>query len=506
MRSKKASINAITSIIYELIKIISAFLLPRLVLQSFGSNTNGINQAVSQFISYISLLTAGIGGVTTAALYKPIEEKNNEKISGIVNATEKFLRNVSKIFLVSLVLFAVLFPFFIVEFDYVFTFSLVLILGIGTFANYYFGLTYRMILNADQKHYIDTVIQIILTTIQTVVSVVLINNKASIHTVQLFSTLIFMINPIFIYVFVKKRYNINKLVEPDFEAIDQRWDTFAHQIANFVNNNIDLVLLTAFVNLKEVSVYTVYMLVFNGLKMTIYSLTTGIQAAFGNMFAKGEIYSVKRNVKLFEFFIHSISIILYSSMALLIISFVDLYTVNIIDANYHRPIFGYLLSSVGLFLALRIPYQAVTRAAGHFRQTRNGAILEAVLNIVLSISLVIPFGMNGLIIGTLAATVFRTIQYGIYSSKNLLNRSLMVMVKRYLISIFNIGIIVLIVHLIPLRTPDNYFHWIINGIIVSGIATLITILISLLFYYDDFKNTINFILRVFKRTKKTVIT
>ena len=503
MRSKKAALNTIISLLFEIITVISAFILPRLVINSFGSDVNGITQAVSQFIGYISLLSAGVGGVTVAALYKPISENDTKKISSIVNATESFLRNISRIFVGALIIFAFVFPFFVInDFDYWYSFALVLILGIGTFGNYYFGMTYRLVLEADQKIYVNRIIQIVILIIHTFVSVVLINNGATIHIVKLVSSLIFLMNPIFIYVFVRKRYNIDKSVEADYTTIEQRWDAFAHQIANFVNNNTDLVILLIFVNAKEVSVYTVYYLVLNGIRAFINSLITGVTAAFGNMIAKGEMKAVEKNLKLYEFLLHSVGIILYVTMALLITSFIDLYVKGVTDVNYHRPVFGYLLSAIGFFVAVRIPYQAVTRAAGHFRQTRNGAIFEAVLNIVLSLSLIVPFGMNGLAIGTLAAGMFRTIQFGLYSSKNIVDRSVWVIIKRFTISFINALIILIVVYFIPLLKPLNYLNWAINGVIITSIGIIITLIFSLVFYLEDFKNFVGFVLRLLKRGTK----
>ncbi len=502
MRTKKSIINISASIFFEFVRIVSAFLIPRLILHSFGSDTNGITQAVSQFIGYISLLTAGVGSVTTAALYKPIAEKKDKEISGIVRATEKFLRKVSFIFVVALLAFAATLPFFISEFDYFFTFTLVVILGIGTFANYYFGLTYRMILNADQKQYIHIIIQSLLLIIQTTVAVLLINSGRTIHTVQLISALIFLLNPIFIYLFVRKKYNIDKNVGPNNEAINQRWDAFGHQIANFVNNNTDLLLLTIFVNLKEVSVYSIYFLVFNGIRTMVLSSITGTEAAFGNMFAKNEIKNVEKSLTLYEFLLHTISIILYSSMALLITPFVGVYTSGITDINYNRPLFGYLISIVGFFVAVRLPYQSVTRAAGHFKQTRNGAIFEAILNITLSIILVIPFGMIGLVIGTLAATIFRTIQYALYSSKKLLDRNLKEIIKRYIISFINVIIILFVIYFIPLKTTNNYVNWIINAFVITGLGVVITGLFSFIFYFDELIALKNILFRTFKKQKQ----
>ena len=247
MRSKKAVLNTMISLLFEVVTIISAFLLPRLILNSFGSSTNGITQAVSQFIGYVSLLSAGIGGVTTAALYKPIADKDINKISSIVKATEQFMRKISWIFLIALVIFSAIFPLFLLnEFDYLFSMSLVLILGIGTLGNYYFGLTYRMILTADQKTYVVNLIQIVVLIIHTVVAVLLINGGANIHIVKLAGSIVFLINPIFIYFYVKKRYKIISDIKPDTTAIERRWDAFAHEVANFANNNTDLVILLIF--------------------------------------------------------------------------------------------------------------------------------------------------------------------------------------------------------------------------------------------------------------------
>jgi len=229
MRSKKAVLNVGISLIFEVLTIISAFLLPGLILNSFGSSTNGITEAVGQFFGYISLIAAGVGSVTVASQYKPIAENDIEKVSSIVRATEQFMRKVSKIFIFALFLFALIFPFFVKdEFNYFYSLTLVLILGIGTVGNYYFGLTYRIVLIADQKQYVVNIIRIIVLIIHTIVAVILINSGATIHIVKLASSLIFLNNPIFIYFYVITVYKIDKNANPDFSAISQRWDSFAH--------------------------------------------------------------------------------------------------------------------------------------------------------------------------------------------------------------------------------------------------------------------------------------
>lgn len=139
MRSRKAIVNTIAGLLYELVAVICGFILPRLILTAFGSSYNGVTSSITQFLGYVSLMRAGIGGVTRAALYKPLANKDSAEISGVINATNNFLKRVAVIFAVSMIAFAAIYPFFVKEdFDWLFTFSLVLILGISTFAQYFF--------------------------------------------------------------------------------------------------------------------------------------------------------------------------------------------------------------------------------------------------------------------------------------------------------------------------------------------------------------------------------
>ena len=158
-RSQKAILNTMSELFFEIVVAVCSFVLPRLVLSHFGSEYNGIILSISQFIGCIALLKAGIGGVTRAALYKPIAEKDTEGISEIVNATQGFMQKIAIVFSISAVVFACVYPFLVEkDFNWFFAFSLVLILSIDTFAQYYFGLPYQMVLQADQKTYITSLL------------------------------------------------------------------------------------------------------------------------------------------------------------------------------------------------------------------------------------------------------------------------------------------------------------------------------------------------------------
>lgn len=500
MRSKKAVYNTFSSLLFEVVAIFAAFILPRLILSHFGSGHNGVTSAINQFISYISLLTAGVGSVTRASLYKPLEEKNTYAISGIINATQSFMRKIAFIFVGFLLAVALLYPFLVQnDFSWFFTFSLALILGLSTFAQYFFGNTYKMLLGADQKDYIAVIIQIITLVVKTAFASVLILLGFSLHIVMLASSISLMLNPILINLYVKKHYKIDTKVPADHTAIKQRWDAFAHQIANFVNNNTDLVVLSFFVPVKEISVYTVYALVATGIRKFITSFTKGITAAFGNMIAKNETKAILKNTLQFEFLIHSLSVVVFTSMALLITPFVLIYTHKIKDVNYNQVVFGLLLTTAEFFFAIRIVYSAITAAAGHFRQTRTAAILEVVINIVVSLIFVKKLGLVGVLIGTISAMVYRAFVYSFYVSKHIIFRSYWVFIKRLLVSALNIASIFLLVYLLKLPNITNILEWVVQAIIITMTGIILTLVFSLIFYKEDFMNFLQFIKNLWKR-------
>ena len=282
--------------------------------------------------------------------------------------------------------------------------------------------------------------------------------------------------PIILGLYVRKHYDINSHVAPDNAAISQRWDAFWQQVAVFVMNNTDVIVLTIFTNMLEVSVYSVYNMVIHGLKRAVYALSSGLEAAFGNMIAKGENRVLKENVGIIENLIYATSTIVYTCAALLILSFVSIYTRKVTDVEYIRSAFAYIIIFSQFFNGVRIPYQLVVQAAGHYKQTKIGAIVEPIINISLSVFFVFKYGLVGVAVGTLAATIFRTLQYSMYMRKNIVIRNKLITIFRMMVSFVESGIIIELEKLIKLDFPEGYSEWVLNAIIIGLISlSIVTI-------------------------------
>lgn len=502
MRSKKTIINTLFSMLEELVAIICAFILPRLILEKFGSSCNGLITSITQFLACAVLLRSGIGGATRAALYKPLAENNKDKINSIMKATDQFMKKVGLILIVLILALAVGYPLFInKEFEFIYSFSLILIIGASSFAESFFGITYLIMVQADQKLWVSSAFKIISQVLNIVFAVILIKLDFSIHLVKLFSTIAFLVYPIGLNIYVKKKYKLNfKNVEADKNSISQRWDAFWHQVSDFVTHNTDVVVLSIFTNLLVVSVYSVYSLVLGALKRFIAAFAGGLESALGNMVAKKEKDILKENVTILEFIFFNLGTFVYTCGILLICDFVRVYTKGITDTNYLIPFFSYILMIAQFFTAIRMPYQQVIQASGHYKQTKKYAIIESFLNIIVSSILVIKFGLIGISIGTLIALAYKTIMYVWYTSKNIIEIKLYDFLKKILLSIVEATLIILIYTNIKFIVPSNYFDWIINSVIVSILAAII-IGIGIILIYK--KESSIFLQKIKKSLKKS---
>lgn len=501
MRSKRALLNTLSGFLYQLVAIVCGLIVPRLVLSHFGSSYNGITSSMTQFLSSIALLKAGIGGVTRAALYKPLADHDTEQISSVVKTTEHFMRKIVAVFSVLVVFFACTYPMLIGdEFSWAFTASLVLILSISTFAQYFFGLTYQMLLQAGQQQCVIYIIQIITTLLNTIIAAILILAGCSIHVVKLGSAVIFALNPIAINFYAKKKYKINEKAPLNNKLISQRWDAFAQEIAFFVHNNTDIIVLTVFTNLYEVSVYTVYNYVVKELRSLVEMMVTGFNAAFGDMIAKKEYDLLERNLRIYELIVFSLAGIVYTVAGVMIVPYALLYTHGVSDVDYARPFFAFLIIFAGAFSCFRMPYKTIVDAAGHFKQNRNGALVEAGLNITISVLSVVRFGLVGVAFGTVVATIFRSVQYSNYLSKNIIHRKLWRFTGHIGVFIVGYTIIYLVSSkfILPIFA-NNVQTWIMCAVIVTLLAVAVTTISNLIFYREEFVDLIQKLLKAMRK-------
>ncbi len=496
--NKKIAINSFSKILLQIVTLICGLIVPKMILSTFGSSVNGNIQSITQFLNYIVLVESGMGGVVRAALYKPLVEKDNQTLGSIIKTTESFFRKVAYIFIGHMIVIAFVYPLFISrEFSLWYDVSLVLIIGISTVAQYYFGITYSIFLDADLKGYVINIIQIITVIINAVLTCVLIKAGAGIHIVKLASAMIFVVRPIIQNIYVKLKYpNIPKNAKSDNNLIKQRWDGLGQHIAYYVHNNTDIVILTLFQNLKIVSVYSVYRMVLKGLENLVSSISAGFSPAVGHAMARGDKKEIESTLGMYESLVFIVSNAVYSVCAFMILPFISIYTKGIKDVSYIDESFAFLICISSVVYAIRNVYQNTIWAAGKYKETNISAYTEAGLNIVISLILVKPLGLSGVMIGTIVSIVYKMLYNVWYLKNNVLFRPVRIFSKRLFINMIALAINLLLYMFIgKYIVCDNYITWAIFGVCVTMIVSVVILLVNILFYKDEVMG----ILRRFKR-------
>ena len=503
MRSKKAALNMLAAIVELVVATVTSFIVPHYIIRAYGSSVNGLISSITQFLSYIALIESGIGAIGRASLYKPLAEKDTATLSGNAKALENFYRKVSYIFLVYVAILAVLFPLLVnKEFDWAYTATLIVILAFSTFVQYYFGITHQTVIQADQRKYIPSLLQALTLFLNMVITVAMIKLGAGVHIVKIGSALTYAIRPIILYFYVSGHYKLDKKAKPRSEILKQRWDGLAQHIAFFIHKNTDIAVLTILANVKEVSVYSVYMLAVAGCSKVVNIFSSSLEPAFGNMIAKGEKETLKSRVSLCSTLTIQVAIILFCTAGIVVSPFIKLYTKGVTDVNYLRPAFGIVMLIAEAFYCVRLPYQSAVYAAGHFKQTRNGAIIEAVMNIIISVILVFNYGLIGVAIGTLISMLFRTVQYIWYYHIKLIQekQGLKGEIIRLGISILEVALIIAFAALVPAVSSSSYAAWILQSCLVGIACTLIVGIVSIIFYRSECKELLSFMKRLLRRS------
>lgn len=485
MRAKRLVWNTVSSFVMQIVTFACGFILPQLILRSYGSEVNGLVNSITQFLQVISLLELGIGAVMQFSLYEPLSAGDMESISCIMSSGTKFFRAVGRILGAYVIFLVIMYPFMTNQrFSGIYTAFLILAMSVSLFAQYYFGITDQILLLADQRGYIQYCIQMAALALNTIVCAILMLRGFSIHMVKLTTSIIYIMRPLLLRGYVNRHYNIDRNKAYDKEPIGQKWNGIAQHIAAFVLDGTDNIVLTLFSSLTNVSIYSIYNMIILGIKNIFISLSGGVQSVFGEMIAKKEVNQLLVLFGRVEWIMHTGVIFVFGCTAVLIVPFIEIYTKGVHDAVYNVPFFALLLTCANAMHCLRLPYNILIKAGGHYRQTQSNYIIAALINIITSVILVRKSGLVGVAIGTLAAMSYQTIWMAYYDSKNLVKYPFKRFAKQVCTDVLAFCAAFFITQSFEMKT-DTYTAWLVLAVRTGLVWFVVLLAVNLLFYYDN---------------------
>ena len=393
MNFKKGVYNIVFGIIGQVLTVLFAIIVPKVIIIGYGSSVNGLLSTINQLFVYLSLFEAGVGTATLQALYKPLTENNQGKINSVLAATHKYYIRTSKLYFAALVLFSVLYPCIIKRgsISYLMAALLIFFGGLGNVVNFMFQGKYKILLQAEGKSYVVTNITTIISVLINLSKIILIKSGFDVLAVQIVFFVFNVLQMVLFEGYIRLKYKwIDLTVSPDEEAISQKNSVLVHQVSTLIFSNTDMIILSIINGLKAVSLYTVY----NYIYTTVLNLFSTINN--GLVFYLGQTYHSDRKrfvqiYRLYEFDIMTVGYYMFTVIGILTLPFMKLYTSGMTDYNYINVWLPPLFVSVQFLSIARFAANNLVNIAGHFKKTQNRAILETAINIVLSVAFPFKF-------------------------------------------------------------------------------------------------------------------
>lgn len=495
MRSEQALKNMIANLFLQIIVFLSGIILPRFILEAYGSSINGMITSVNQFLTYLGLAEAGVATASVVALYNPLALGRKDEVNSILSATRKFYNRSGVLFFLLTAVLVYVYPFFISgQLDAGLVRWMIVVLAGSTLVDYFFLGKYRVLLTANQEGYVVALIQAAGTLVNTVVSIGLIYMGTSVLVVKSVATGVYVMRLFLVKAYAKKKYpGLDFHAVPASGALKQKNAALLHQIVAIIVNNTDTTILTICLgsrSLLEVSVYGTYMLVVNAVNQLLTSFSNGLTAGFGEVIARNEKEVLKKSYSDYEYMYFIILFVVLACMGVLIIPFIAVYTANMKDVQYVRPVIAILFTVLVFLQNVRIPGLTIICAAGHYKETQHQAVTEAVINIVVSLSLVWKWGMAGVLVGTVCSYAYRSFEILMYNDRHLIEGSKKESFSRL---IRNVILVILLIglglKLVP-QDMESFLSWFLYAVGMGIFSLIVIVGINYLLEPDAFKKLI----------------
>ena len=500
-RTQKFIRSTMATGLYQLVLMLTGFILPRVMLSFYGSEVNGLVSSITQFINYITLVEAGLSGAAVYALYKPLAENDTHQISRVVVATKKFYAKSGWIFVALVGLLAAVYPF-VVEIETVSmpgVAVLVMVIGVSGIMDFFVLGKYRAILTADQKQYVISLALLLYCILNTVMIILFSALGFGVVFARIAALVAVFAKTWILAAYCKKHYSyLDYSAEPDHKALNKRWDALVLQILGAVHTGAPVVLSTVLTTLEHVSIYSVYNMVVNGLNSVLSIFSTGLGAGFGDLIIRKETKKLQKAYLDFEVAYYALITLIYAVAMVQILPFVLLYTEGITDADYHQPLLGFLFTLNGFLYNIKTPQGMLVISAGLYKETRWQTITQALIAVVGGVVLGSMYGLVGIMLAMCISNFYRDIDLLFFIPKHVTHLKMTASLKNVLLSLGEAALIVGIGMLIPWNN-GGWVLWVLNSVALVAIAVAVIAAGNLLVNRQQIRSVLTRVKQILKK-------
>lgn len=509
MKSNKILKNVLWGSIYKTISILIKFILRAFLISGLGSELVGLNTVISDWMSMLNLATLGIEIAIQFSLYEPLARKDQARVEIIVHSAQMVYRKIGLFILFAGIALMPFLPLLIKDVSYLnfYIYGAYILALIGVALSYLWCYK-RIVLQACQDVYLVHIIDIFSEVVFIGLEIAVVVKFNSLYLFLAIGSLKLILQHSLTSYICDKKYKIPKIKERNIseekKITSDLKDVAPLKLANYIYGYTDNILISKFVGLSAVTIYSNYMIIVNALMGISTMVVNATKSAFGiELNNEVEKMRTEKMLKRYIFCQYIFASISSLSFYLIVDEFIDLW----IGSPYRilKPVM--IIMTVEIFMRLICqPLQMMFEAMGRFKSDKKITLITVVINIVLSIILVNFLGMIGPVIGTLVTDIvilgyrMKYIQFEYYNQST----AKVLMYWTHITGSFGIGFLLVVFW-------RFYLERTFSGVVymfVGEIGTIIICLFSVIIFwskteeYQDMKKMFKtYLTQIIRRTK-----
>jgi len=455
------------SIIQKVVSILLTFVGRQIFLRVLTVEYLGINGLFVNIISMLSLADLGLATAMSFSFYKPLADKNEEKLAALVGFYRKIYNYIAAFVAVAGLALTPFLKYIInLESDIPYIEVYYLIALANTVVSYLF--VYKAtVITADQnssivtKYYVWTSIMVML------LQIAILLTTGSFMAFSLATIIGTLGNNLLISGKAKRMYPFIQRKVP-LEAGDRKdilnniKSMFIYKISNVVYKGTDNIFISAIISTAIVGKYENYRLAVTNLSMFAFMIFTSLTPSIGNMIAKERPGKHMRVFTMMQTVSYWLGGFFVFCLFFLLDDFVVLWLGAgfVFDSSTKIAILLHFYLSIALY-----PIIAFREATGMYQKTKYAMVAAAVLKIALSIVMGIYFGLAGIVFAT---TISKLLTYAWYEPKILFRDHLDGKASGYLAGhVINLvmlcACIAFTYFVFPWKESAGWLEWLLRG-------------------------------------------
>lgn len=413
MRTRNSFFNFLANTGSTVINIILSFICRTVFIAMLGKTYLGVNGLFSNILSVLSLAELGIGGAMIFHMYEPVAKEDHKATRELMNLYKRLYAMVALVIAVAGVCLTPFLGYLIKDqndtglgMDYL---TIVYLLYLFNTVSSYFFCYKRSITEAHQKAYINVGVGSCIQIVQFIVQIlvlVLTKNFIAYLLVQIACNVLTNILTAYLadrlYPYMKEDRKSLPPKETRKHIYKHVGAMFLHRLGDVVVNNTDNLIMSAFVGLGSVGIYSNYLLIETSINTALNGVFGAFTASVGNLGAtenKEHVFRVYKVINFLGFVLYG-----YCTIAFLVMynPFIEVWA----GADYLFPMSIVLIMEMNFYVrGMRKATLTFRDAMGLYWYDRYKPIFEVIINLVVSLVLVMKIGVAGILLGTLISNL-----------------------------------------------------------------------------------------------------